>query len=121
MAQVIRETKITDDNNDINRNMAGSARRTLARVVYLISSVIITVLIIRFVFMLLGANSQNAFADFIYTISRPFVAPFFGLFSYQSRIGISRLEYETLVAIVAYILLTWIIIRALAVREDSEV
>ena len=51
------------------------------RVVYLVGGVLLAVLGLRFLLMLLGANSGAGFADFIYTVSHPFVSPFFGLFN----------------------------------------
>lgn len=76
---------------------------TLAeRVVYLVGSVIISALALRFILSLLGANRENVIADFVYSVSHPFVAPFFGLFNYTPQFGVVRFEFETLVAIVFY-------------------
>lgn len=76
---------------------------TLAeRIVYLVGSVIISALALRFILSLLGANRENIIADFVYSFSQPFVAPFFGLFNYTPQIGVVRFEFETLVAIAFY-------------------
>lgn len=72
------------------------------RIVYLVGSFIISALALRFILTLLGANRDSAIADFIYRISQPFVAPFFGLFNYTPQIGLVRFEFETLVAIAFY-------------------
>lgn len=72
------------------------------RIVYLIGSIIIATLALRFILSLLGANRDSVIADFIYSFSQPFVAPFFGLFSYTPQIGVVRFEFETLVAIAFY-------------------
>ncbi len=82
-----------------------------ARVIYIIGAVVIGLLSIRFILSLLGANRANAFADFIYTLSYPFAVPFFGLFNYDTQYGVARFEIETLVAIVFYAFLTWVIIH----------
>ncbi len=93
-----------------------------ARVIYFITSVIVGLLLIRFVLSLLGANRANAFADFIYTTSQPFAAPFFGLFNYQAQYGVSRFEFETLVAALVYVLLAWMLIGLLDLgRRRSNV
>jgi hypothetical protein len=47
----------------------------------------------------------------VYSVSYPFVAPFFGLVGYQFQAGVSRLEIETIVAMVVYAIVGWIIIK----------
>lgn len=91
-------------------------RMTVAeRIVYLIGGIIIALLAIRFILMLLGANRGSGFADFIYTVSHPFAAPFFGLFSYDETFGQSRFEVGTLVAILVYAILMVIIARLVTI------
>jgi hypothetical protein len=51
---------------------------------------------------LLGANPANAFASFIYGITYPFVAPFYGLFGYQLQLGVARFEFETIIAMIVW-------------------
>lgn len=77
------------------------------RLVGFSAGLLLVILAFRFVLALLGANSANWFAHFIYSISYPFVAPFFGLFSYNYSYGISRFEGYTLVAMVVYAFLAW--------------
>lgn len=89
------------------------ARNTAARIVWYIAGLIITLLAFRFVLSLLGANRGNGFADFIYSVTYPFVAPFFGLFSYDVQYGVSRFEFETLVAMAVYALIAWGIVKLL--------
>jgi uncharacterized protein YggT (Ycf19 family) len=81
----------------------------LTRIVYIIIGVIVALLLLRFMLSLLGANRGNPFADFIYTSSQPFAAPFFGLFNYQAQYGIARFEFETLVAAIVYLLFGWLL------------
>lgn len=88
----------------------------IAYILNLIMGFIIAVLGLRFVFMLFGANPNNPIANFVYQTSRPFVAPFFGLFRYQPELGIGRFEFETLVAILVYGLLAGVIMGAFARR-----
>jgi len=76
---------------------------TLAeRIIYLLGGLLIVLLALRVLLSLLGANRDNGFADFIYGVTYPFAAPFFGLFGYDVQYGVSRLEIETIVAIVVY-------------------
>jgi YggT family protein len=66
---------------------------------------------IRFLLRLLAANPGNGFADFVYTVTHPFVAPFFGLFNYREQFGASRFEFETLIAILVYALVIAVLAR----------
>lgn len=79
---------------------------TILRIIWAFVVVIVILLCIRFVLSLIGANADNEFAAFIYDITYAFVAPFQGLLQVsESQIGVGRVEYETLVAIVVYLLL----------------
>ena len=95
---------------------------TIARVVWYITGALVVVLAMRFGLSLLGANRGNAFADLIYTISYPFVAPFFGLFGYQVSYGVSRFEIETLIAMVVYLVIGYGLARLVTInRRDRGV
>jgi hypothetical protein len=72
------------------------------RLVYYIGGALLILLALRFVLALLGANRANPFADFIFSLSTPFVAPFFGLFAYEPVYGQFAFELGTLVAIAVY-------------------
>jgi len=121
MAHVLRETRIVERSNDESDTVteAGSFGGAVARIIYFVSGIIMALLGLRFVLALLGANPANPFADFIYTTSHPFVAPFFGLFNYQSIYGVSRFELETLIAIVVYAILAWGIVRMVLALTNS--
>src|SRR5579871_60661 len=58
-----------------------SARGMVGRVIWFIAGILLVLLAFRFALALLGANTSNAFANFIFNTSHPFVAPFFSLFS----------------------------------------
>ncbi len=91
----------------------------LAQIVWFITGIIVALLAVRIVLALLGANLSNAFANFIYSFSEPFVAPFRGLLQVgEFQAGISRLELETIVAMIVYVLIGWGI--AAAVRLGSK-
>lgn len=59
---------------------------------------------------LLGANLAADFAAFIYGITAPLVAPFVGLFGTPQFNG-SVLEPHSLVAIIVYALLAWLLAK----------
>lgn len=93
---------------------------TLARVIWFIAGVFIVLLALRFAFALLGANRDNGFVDLIYTLSYPFAAPFFGIFSYDVEYGVSRFELSTLVAMGIYALIAWGLARLVTIRHPQN-
>ncbi len=67
----------------------------------------------RFGLALLGANPLNQFASAVYGLTYPFVAPFRTLFPSPITEG-SVLETYTLVAMLMYLLLWWLVIKILS-------
>jgi hypothetical protein len=94
--------------------------RLAARVIWFIAGVINTLLVLRFVFVLLGANAGNGFVNFIYSVSHPFAAPFFGIFGYSTHYGVSRFESSTIVAILVYTLVAWGLTRLVTIRQPER-
>ena len=78
--------------------------------IYLIFGIIEGLIAIRFVLRLLGANPAAGFASFIYGITAPFLAPFVGMFGTPNFDG-SVLELHSIVAIVVYALLAWVLAK----------
>lgn len=115
---VTRTTRIEDDSN-INRSEVQSVNM-IARVIWYIAGVLLVLLAFRFILALLGANPSNSFANFIYSLSHPFVAPFFSLFGYNLRYGVSRFETYTLVAMLVYAVIAWGIVKLVTLKSDSE-
>lgn len=81
----------------------------LARMVHFVFGLIITLIAIRLVLLLLGANMGNPFVDFIYTVSGFFVAPFYGMFNNTPVFGQSIVDISSIVAMIVYALLSWAI------------
>jgi YggT family protein len=102
--------------------------------IYFIFGIIEGLIAIRFVLRLLGANPGAGFADFVYGVTAPFLAPFVGLFGTPQYNG-SVLELHSIVAIIVYALLAWVLaklawlllgetrsgIRTSASRVDTDV
>jgi hypothetical protein len=135
MVQHIQQVKtVSSQGVDVDNGVATKTTRTVAddqtadtqpasftaaRVVWYIAGVIITLLGIRFVLALLGASQGSAFVNFIYGLSYPFAAPFFGVFGYHTQYGVSRIEVSTLVAMAIYALLAWGIVRLITIRHAN--
>lgn len=90
------------------------------QIIWYIAGVVIALHFVRAVLALLGANLENGFANFIYVITDPFVAPFRGLLQVgEFQAGVSRLEVETLLAAAVYALIAWGITKAIDLsRKD---
>lgn len=93
----------------------------LEKLVAVAASVLLILLAFRFLLALLGANSGNWFAHFVYSVSYPFVAPFFGLFNYNYTYGVSRVEMYTLVAMVVYAVAAWIITALIDLGRHDDI
>jgi YggT family protein len=122
MARVIEHPRVSttrevaeDDTDYVEKAHTANVAE---RIVWLIAGVIITLLGLRFVFALLGANPNNALAQFVYNVSHPFVAPFFNLFNYNYiDNGVGRVEIFTLVAILVYALVAGLIARLVSINR----
>lgn len=104
---------------DINQigDHAIASRNPLVRLVYAINAVIGTLLVVRLVLRIFGANSLNSVVGWVYSTSEPLVRPFFGIFntSLTAQLSQAHLEVPTLIAIVAYSLVAWALISILSV------
>lgn len=88
----------------------------LAQIIWLVVVVIVLLLLIRVVFALIGANAENEFASFIYGVTVPFIEPFKGLLQVgEYQIGVSRMEFETIIAVFVYLIAGWGITAAIKV------
>jgi len=80
----------------------------VTQLVYWVFGLIEGLIAIRFVLKALGASPSAGFAQFIYGITGPLVAPFAGLFGNPSSQG-SVLELNSIVALIVYGLLAWLL------------
>jgi len=86
---------------------------SMAQIVYFIFGLIEALLALRFVLVLLGASTASTFVSFVYNLSAPLVAPFFGMFATSPAFGASRIELETLIALIVYAIVSYLIARLL--------
>jgi YGGT family len=83
---------------------------TVQNFIYLLFGILEGLLGIRFVLGLFGANPAAGFAQFVYGVTGPFIAPFAGLFG-QPRFEGSVFEFNSLVAILVYALIAWVLVK----------
>jgi hypothetical protein len=86
------------------------AAHRVTQLVYWVFGLIEGLIAIRLVLKALGANPSAGFAEFIYGITYPLVLPFAGLFGNAQAQG-SILESASIVALIVYVLLAWLIGR----------
>ena len=114
-----RQTETVDNRDEYVQDPQTVHKQNVAvRVIWFIAGVLLTLLAFRFVLSLLGANESNGFANFIYTVSHPFVAPFFGLFNYDFQAGRSSFELSTLVAMAVYAIVAAGLARLATITRD---
>jgi uncharacterized protein YggT (Ycf19 family) len=84
----------------------------IGQLVYLIFGVVIALIAIRFVLLLLGANPNAGFTDFVYDVTGPLVAPFEGIFG-APDVETGVFDPASLVAIVVYSLIAWVVAKVI--------
>lgn len=112
--QVVRESTSTDS--------TAQTRMTVVNAIWLVLGIIETLLALRFVLKLLGANPGSGFVDFLYAVSGLFVGPFVGIFSAptaQGNVVTSVFDTATLVAAVVYALVVWGLVKATTLNHNK--
>jgi uncharacterized protein YggT (Ycf19 family) len=106
-------TNNPEPGSSTNVNVSASPARnasmwTASRVIALVFTVIEVLLLIRFMFKLLGANADQAFVSAIYGITEPLVGPFRGIFAQPA--GTPVVEIAALLSIVFFVLVAALIV-----------
>ena len=76
------------------------------QVLWLLLGMLETLIGMRVFLKLIAANPASGFANFIYNLSAPFLAPFFGLTQTPAANGVV-LEIPSIIAMIVYALLFW--------------
>jgi YggT family protein len=91
-------------------NQNSSVARII-NIVYFLFGAVELLLVVRVVLVLVGVNAANAFAGFIYELSAPFVALFASLLQNPTLGGASVLEVTTLIAMLVWAIVAWLVAR----------
>ena len=113
-----------DDDVVVERGPYGPSPFALVRrIVWLLFGILQTLLVIRIVLLLLGANEGNDIVSFILGVTDPFVAPFRGMFQLDSVSGASGsvLDIAALVALVAWTLIEALVLAVIGLADRREV
>jgi hypothetical protein len=105
-AGAVAEARVVQDVGAEQRQTAAWANGF----VWLIFGVVIGLLALRFGLKLIGANPGAGFAQLIYGVTDMLLLPFFGL-TITPALGAMVLEIHTLIAMVVYALVAWLITR----------
>jgi hypothetical protein len=87
---------------------------SVARVVnitYFLFGALELLLAVRVILQLVGVNAENGFASFIYGLSAPFVALFASLLQNPTLGGASVLEITTIIAMLVWAIVAWLVGR----------
>ena len=89
------------------------------RVVSLIAGILAVLLALRILLLLLMANQTNAIVEFVYAVTEPFVAPFRGIFNFDtvSPGGASVLDIAAVVALIGWFLIYLLIMAILSLGD----
>lgn len=85
-----------------------SVESILVDTIWLIVGTVMILLALRFLLLLLGANPAAPFTQFIYALTGPLMVPFEPVFG-RARYGAALFDWSTLLAMVVYALVGWII------------
>lgn len=55
---------------------------------------------------MLGANPSVGFTNFIYSITAPLAAPFYGILGFSVQ-GSAMIEWSTIIAVIVYLCVAW--------------
>jgi len=106
---VRHERVVADDGMDgiVTRQIIASR---VAHTIWTIIGFIEALIAIRVILKLIGANAGNGFVNFIYGFSDFFVKPFLGIVTDPTS-GKSILEINSLIAMLVYLLIGWVVVR----------
>ena len=112
--QVVKTTKVVHpDVVGEQPQKVFAQKKTIFRfyqIIWYILGVIETLLLLRFVLKMIGANPFSGFVSFVYAVSDPFALPFQGIVPSVVS-GVNVIEWSTIIAAVVYFLLAYGIIE----------
>lgn len=106
-----QELNLREKERSIAAANQNSAVARLVSIVYFVFGILEVLLVLRLILRLVGANQDNAFVNFIYGLSYPFVALFANLVQNPTLSTSSVLEITTIIAIIVYSIIAWLIGR----------
>ncbi|MEO8957018.1 MAG: hypothetical protein ACR2H5_20820 [Ktedonobacteraceae bacterium] len=101
--RVENRMEVFEDKNQSRAN----TRYWIRTIIYFVLAVLEIILLLRLFFRLFGANQDNGFITFLYSLSHVFVTAFNGIFHDQTIGSNGVFEVSTIIAMIVYALLAW--------------
>lgn len=102
--QQVESRAVSAEDRNLER---ANLRYWFTTIIYFLLGVMEVIMLLRFIFRLLGANPGSPFVSFLYQLSHVFVVPFNGIFNDQALGTRSVFEVSTLIAMLLYALIAW--------------
>jgi hypothetical protein len=115
--------RVQQRSQQIHTESSTTKKNTISNLVWFLFGLFAIFLILRFVLKLSGANSNNGFVSFIYSVSKVLSAPFdsiFGVSTVTAGSTKSVFEPSILVAIVIYALIAWGIVKLINITSNPN-
>lgn len=94
--------------------------RFLAQIFYTILLIIETLISLRFVFKLVGANNSNWMVELVYELSSIFVQPFVGILDGDWKLGRFYIDVDALVALLIYMIIAFVVVEIIKVFSRKQ-
>jgi uncharacterized membrane protein len=111
IAEQNQKINLAENRRAVEAANQNSAIARIVNIVYFLFGIVEVILGIRILLHLVAANSANAFANIIDTISYPFVVLFNTLVQNPILGENSVLEITTIIAMVVWAIIAWLIVR----------
>jgi hypothetical protein len=85
----------------------------LENLIYFVFGAITLLIATRVLLKAIGANPENGFTNFIYQLSRIFIAPFASMFAPIELGTTAVFEVASVLAIIFYLIAAWLVVRLL--------
>jgi len=106
-----QKLNLAENHRAVEAANQNSAIARIVNIVYYLFGIVELVLVIRVLLHLVAANSGNAFANIIDTISYPFVMLFTNLVQNPVLGTSSVLELTTIIAMIVWAIIAWLVAR----------
>ena len=103
---------------DHQRDLRRINAQWTARVIYFVFGVIEIAIAVRMLLKLIAANEASGFARFTYGLTALFVAPFQNVVNSPRARNGSIFELSSILALLIYVLISWLIVRLLFLLLD---
>lgn len=124
MTEIVKETITTNaSGRETPESTQVSNTKTVEQVIYFLFGTLEVLLVFRLIFKLAGASFGSAFVQMIYGLTGIFIWPFEGIFRRGLSQGLettSVLEPSTIVAIIAYAVLAWGIVKLVRISSGEK-